>query len=60
MYVDAIPSAIGPQGEGIQKGPGTTFRRPVSRCGRMALRYDIVVMIAKEPTKALKAVAEPM
>lgn len=45
---------------GIQKGPGSIFLRPLSRCGRMAARYDAVVKTTNEPTNALNATALPI
>lgn len=44
----------------ILTGPGRTFFLPVSKCGRIAVRYESVVRIANVPTKALNALSEAM
>ena len=41
-------------------GPGRTLFLPVSKLGRIAVKYDSVVRIANVPTKALNALSEAM
>lgn len=43
----------------IQNHPGVMCLRPLSKCGRIAARYDKVDMMTYDPTKALNAVVEP-
>lgn len=43
----------------IQNGPGGTFFRPVSRCGAMAITYEVVVKIMNEPARLENAVLLP-
>jgi hypothetical protein len=43
----------------IQNGPGGTFLRPVSRCGAIAITYDVEVKMMKDPARLEKAVLLP-
>lgn len=55
----AIPLTMNPVTPSIQNQPGTTFLRLLKRWGRMAVTYDRVERMTKDPTKAEKAVVEP-
>ncbi|KAL9028388.1 MAG: hypothetical protein Q9180_007171, partial [Flavoplaca navasiana] len=55
----AIPLTTNPLSPFIQNQPGTTFFRPLSKCGRIAVTYESVVRITNDPTNAEKAVLDP-
>ena len=59
MYMQAMALTMKPTGPFIQNQPGATSDRRLSRCGRMAARYDILDNTTKESIKALNAAWEP-
>jgi hypothetical protein len=59
IYVHPVAETINATPSDIQNGPGVTFRRLLSICGKMAARYESVERTTNEPTNALNAVIDP-
>ena len=59
MYRQATALTTYPTDPLIQNQPGAISDRRLSRCGRMAARYDILDSTTKESIKALKATWDP-
>lgn len=59
MNKHATALTTNPRGPFIQNQPEVMPDLPLSKCGRIAPRYERIVNITNDPAKALNAVEEP-